>query len=459
MLERLFSFTSKAVLKYATIMDAAKAGLEFMKKYPVHEIAKKAKYGKDAVYPFDELDEYGKALLGAEIYEPGFPRFHTLDRLILLPPAFTPTRLEMMTELLREPLYIDVDTEAIVGGFKLRLPLTIGSMGSTDVANRVGIELSEGAARAGIVLGIGENVATMRGYDKRRDPTQPCFKERLFAYLENVEDGYGGVVIQQSIEDAYDELWNKVYSDVDVEPYLEEGLIGFEIKVGQGAKPGLGGEVKIPRELALKLKDKYYIPEDPEKVVKDMYERHSAPGTFTESILSSMIKLIKNNYPKAKVWIKSGPYRDLEKVVEVSAKAGADAVIIDGKEGGTGMSPIVALKDLGYPTIVCLKKIMKLKEKGVKTSLILSGRLYNGGHIVKALALGADAVSMGRPFIVAVQTAGADGIVNFVEALKVEVQMLTSALDKYSIKDLSKEDVGALDPEIARSFGIEYVYE
>ena len=102
---------------------------------------------------------------------------------------------------------------------------------------------------------------------------------------------------------------------------------------------------------------------------------------------------------------------------------------------------------------------MKLKEKGVKTSLILSGRLYNGGHIVKALALGADAVSMGRPFIVAVQTACADCIVNFVEALKVEVQMLTSAFDKYSIKDLSKEDVGALDLEIARSFGIEYVYE
>ena len=458
MLERVFSFASRAALKYSAVRDAAKAGLEFIKKYPVDEIAKKAKYGKDAVYPFDELDVYGKALLGADVYMPGFPRFHTLDRLLLLPPAFTPRRLEKMAELLREPLYMDVDTTAVIGGFKVRLPVTVGSMGSTDVANRVGVELSVGSARAGIVMGIGENVATMRGYDKRRDPTQPCFKERLFAYLENVEDGFGGVVIQQSIEDAYDELWNKLYSDVDVEPYLEEGLVGFEIKVGQGAKPGLGGEVKVPRELALKLRDKYYLPEDPEKVVKDMYERHSAPGTFTEDILSSMIKLLKNNYPRAKVWIKTGPFRDLERVIEVSSRAGADAVIVDGKEGGTGMSPIVALKDLGYPTLVCLAKISRLKEKGVSSSLLIAGRLYNGGHVVKSLALGADGVSMGRPFIVAVQTAGAEGVVNFVEALKVEVQMLTSALDKYSLGELSKEDVGALDREVAEMFGIEYVY-
>jgi len=455
-LERVFSFASRAAVRYGVIRDAARAGLDFAKKYPVAEIAKKAKLGKEAVYPFDELDVYGKALLGAEVYEPGYPRFLTLDRLVLLPPAFTPRRLEKMSELLREPLYIDVDTEAVVGGFKLRLPVTVGSMGSTDVANRVGVELSVGAARAGIAMGIGENVATMRGYDRRRDPTQPSFKERLMAYLENVEDGYGGVVIQQSIEDAFDELWNHVYSDVDVEPYLEEGLIGFEIKVGQGAKPGLGGEVKVPRELALRLKDKYYLPEDPEKVVKDMYERHSAPGTFTESILASMIRLLKNNYPKARVWIKSGPYRDLDRLIDVAS--GADAVIVDGKEGGTGMSPIVALKDLGLPTLACLKRIMEAKRRGVGASLILSGRLYNGGHVVKALALGADAVSMGRPFIVAVQAAGAEGVERFVEALKVEVQMLTSALDKYSVSELSPEDVAALDREIAESFGIRYVY-
>ena len=53
----------------------------------------------------------------------------------------------------------------------------------------------------------------------------------------------------------------------------------------------------------------------------------------------------------------------------------------------------------------------------------------------------------------------AGGIVNSVEAIKVEVQMLASALDKYSIRELSKGDLGALDRALAEMFGIRYVYE
>jgi hypothetical protein len=63
------------------------------------------------------------------------------------------------------------------------------------------------------------------------------------------------------VEDAYDELWNRVYSDRDVEPYLEEGRIGFEIKIGQGAKPGLGGVVKIPKKQVERLRAKYKFDE------------------------------------------------------------------------------------------------------------------------------------------------------------------------------------------------------
>ena len=46
----------------------------------------------------------------------------------------------------------------------------------------------------------------------------------------------------------------------------------------------------------------------------------------------------------------------------------------------------------------------------------------------------------------------ADGIVNFVEAVKVEAQMLASSLGKYSLNELSKEDLGALDERLARMF-------
>ncbi len=458
MMERLFSLASRLVLRYGILRSTVRSGLSFSRTYPVWEILSKARAGKDAVYPFNELEEYGRALLGAEVYEPGYPRFHTLDRLVLLPPAFTPNRLAKMGELLREPLYTDVRTECFVGGFKVKLPLVVGSMGSTDVASRVGVELARGAAKAGIVMGIGENVATMRGYDRRRCRNHPSLKERLMAYLENMKDGFGGIIIQQSVEDAYDELWNRIYSDVDLESYFEEGVVGFEIKVGQGAKPGLGGEVKVSRDLALELKDKYYLPEDPEIVIKDFYERHSAPGTFTEAILSSMIRLLKNNYPRARVWVKLGPYRDLVRVIKICSDAGTDAITVDGKEGGTGMSPIVALKDLGLPTLACLKRIGDAKRLGVSSSMVVSGGLYSGSHLVKALALGADAVAMGRPFIIAVQAKGERGVTNFVEAVRAEAQMLTSALDKYSLKDLSPEDLGSLDKDIADALELSYIY-
>ncbi len=136
------------------------------------------------------------------------------------------------------------------------------------------------------------------------------------------------------------------------------------------------------------------------------------------------------------------------------------------------MSPIVAMRELGYPTIVCLKRIMDAKQKGIDTSMVIAGGLLDGGHVVKSLCLGADAVAMDRPFIIAskgrygpksrlikVLENPADGIVNFVKAIKVEVQMLASALGKYSIRELSKEDLGALDKALAEMFGIRYVYE
>ncbi len=259
---------------------------EFIEDYPFDEIALKALKGRGAVYPFGEVATYGSALLGSGVYDKrGFPRVKTLDNsIILLPPAFTPKRLEKMAELLREPTFMDVNLEGSLGGFKVSMPIVVGSMGSTAVASKFSLEIARAAAKAGIVMGIGENVATVRGYSRRYTRGHPSFKERLMAYLTNV-DKYGGVIIQQNVEDAYDELWNKVYSDKDVEPYIEEGLVGFEIKMGQGAKPGLGGVIKIPREEAIRLKAKYHFEVDPEKVKDKFITRYSVPGTYTEDIL------------------------------------------------------------------------------------------------------------------------------------------------------------------------------
>jgi len=434
-------------------------------------IARKAVYGREAIYPFLPSKQFGEIQAGGEIFLEAPQRFLTLDQIIILPKLFLPSRLNKCIELGREPLFIDVDTECSLGGFKVKLPVIVAAMGSTDIANRRGLILSEGTAKAGIIQVIGENVVNMRGYD-RRTTNQPCLKERILKYFEHLNEDYGGLVIQQNVEDANYELWNKIYSDKDLDEYIERGLIGFEIKAGQGAKPGLGEEVKVKRNLALKLKHIFFFPDDPEKIEKEWYEIHSVPGTFTKEILSDMIRLAKNNYPRVKIWLKLGPYADLDEIIEVAVKAGIDCITIDGSEGGTGMSPLIAMRELGYPTIVCLKKIFNAKKKGLNTSMIIAGRLFDGGHLVKSMCLGADGIAMARPFIIASEGRygpkenpiaklenPAMGIVNFVEAIKTEVQMLASALGKYSLKELSKDDLGALDKRVAEMFNIKYVYE
>ncbi len=458
-----------------------------MTDYPIEEIFRRAKLGEMAVYP--PKDEFGYNVFGADVYTKP-KRFLLLDDIVLLPPQFTPERLEKGIELLREPLYTDVSTETVIGGFKVSMPVVCAAMGGTHIANLIGPKIAEACAEMGIVYSLGENIAATRGYDERLTD-QPSFKERAFAYLRNLKEGYGGLVIQQSVEDENGKLWEKVYTDPELDPYIEEGLIAFEIKAGQGAKPGLGGEVLASRDVALRIKD-YYVPEDPEKVVKDYYERHSAPGTFTEDILASQIRLIRNNFPRVKVFLKTGPYRDLDKVIEIASREGVDAITIDGKEGGTGMSPIAGMRDLGLPTVVCLSAITRAKERGIETSMIVSGRLYDGSHVVKSLALGASAVAFGRPLVYACLgripmaqtfikrelfryrllrelsklTLGLGvkwercerGVVNYLKSVRSEVMMLTSALGKYYMDRLSKEDVGALDRDLAELFGIRYVY-
>lgn len=459
MLEWLALKVSELALKIKANMVVANGIREFISDYPLDEILLKAVKGEEGVYPFGELATYGAAMLGAPINRRGYPRFLTLDDIILTPPAFTPKRLEKMSELLREPVFTDVNLETNIGGLKSSMPMVVASMGSTDIASRYSIVIAKAAAKEGIPFGIGENVHTVRGYDKRLTRGHPSFKERVMAYLTNI-DKYGGVFIQQNVEDAYDEHWNKVYSDKDLEPYIEEGRVAFEIKIGQGAKPGLGGVIKMRREDALKVREKYHFLEDPSKTSKKVVERYSAPGTYTADILRGMIRLMKTSYPRVKIWIKVGPFRDVLDVIKVAYEEGADAVIIDGKEGGTGMAPSAAMKELGYPTIVGLIKIRSARLMGIddRLSLMLAGRLFNGAHIVKSRALGATAIYVGRPFIIAAMVKGERGVRNFIEATRVETQMLVSALGKYDIKDVSEEDVASLNKDLATAFGIPYVY-
>jgi methylamine---glutamate N-methyltransferase subunit C len=381
---------------------------------------------------FPDPGGYGRVLYG---YAPVIPA-DVIDGLRLVPPVFVPQRLAKLVELTREPVYRDVELDTVVGGLPSALPLYLSAFGSTQaVSGDLGVAASAQAGRLGIPMVIGENVTPVNGYGRIDEDAQQSLLTRMAAYAEHALDGHGGVVVQQSTEDADAEVWNLVYSDPNAQALLESGRLAFELKVGQGAKPGLGGMTVLDSSAATRLAGAYTI----DSVLGangDTLLRSSSPGTFTEEILRRQVLLMRNNYPRARIWVKLPPARDVREAALVAWDAGADAVTVDGAEGGTGWAPVAFLQHVGLPLGECLRRI------GHHPScLLVSGRMWEGARVAKCLALGANAVGLGRAALIAVDTDAENGLVNLVECLSLELQMLTSALGKYHIAALSAEDV------------------
>lgn len=419
--------------------------------------ARKAKLGREALFPFDHETHFGRAALGADQLGAPLP-YPGLESLLIAPPLFTPLRYERMVELGREPIHLDADTRVRLGGFVAAMPIAVAAMGSTDLANRHGIAIARAAGRAGVVLTIGENVATMRGYASRLKEEEACLKERMLAYLESCTGSEGGLLIQQSVEDADSELWNRIYADPDLAPYFEAGMIGFEIKCGQGAKPGLGGETRVDRDEALRLKDRFSFPDDPTATDLPFYDRHAAPGTFTPEILRSMIRLIKNNYPRAQVWLKVGGFRDIPHILQIVAETQVDAVTLDGHAGGSGMAPVMALQHLGLPTLTCLAHAAAARRAGSKTTYLIAGGLSDGADAMKVCAVGASGIALGRALLSAAESSGEAGVERLLSVLKEEVQLAMSAVGKYHMEDLGAEDLVATRAEVAATLAVPFAF-
>ncbi|MFJ7095843.1 glutamate synthase-related protein [Streptomyces mirabilis] len=401
--------------------------------FPRQQVAARARHGTAMAFP--NAAEYGSTMFGQDdTYAPA--PVDTIDRARLVPPVFVPLRLEKLLDLGREPVVGDVELHTDIGGFRSALPVYVSAFGSTRVASGdLGEAVAQQAGRLGIPMIIGENIVPVSGYGRMEEEAPSSLRRRITEYAHAVPDGLGGVVVQQSTEDADAEVWNLVYSDPSVQPLLESGRVAFELKVGQGAKPGLGGMTLVPRERAAGLSAQYdvmdvYGPED------DAVLRCSSPGTFTDEILRQQIRLMRNNYPRCRVWVKLPPARDVARAAAVAWEAGADSVSVDGAEGGTGWAPRAFLNHVGLPLAECLDRL-----EPQDNCLLVTGRIWEGARAVKCLALGARAVGLGRAALAAADEDPKDGLVNFVECLALEIRLLLSSLGKYAVSDLSSEDI------------------
>jgi hypothetical protein len=400
------------------------------------EAAVRARASTGPADAFPDPGGYGRTLYGFAPAHPSALAGDVIDELRLVPPVFVPQRLAKLIDLAREPVYRDVRLDTVVGGLPSALPLYVSAFGSTQAASaNLGVAASRQAGRLGIPMVIGENVTPVNGYGRLEKGAQHSLLTRITAYLEHVPDGMGGVVVQQSTEDADAEVWNLVYSDPNAQTLLQSGRLAFELKVGQGAKPGLGGMTMLDTPAATRLANAFTI--DPVfGADSDTLLRSSSPGTFTEEILRQQIRLMRNNYPRAKIWVKLPPARDVREAGLVAWDAGVDAVTVDGAEGGTGWAPVSFLQHVGLPLGECLRRIGEHPS-----CLLVSGRMWEGARVAKCLALGANAAGLGRAALLAVDTDTESGLVNLVECLTLELQMLTSALGKYHVGALSPEDV------------------
>jgi hypothetical protein len=410
--------------------------------FPIEEVRARAREGISQLFP--PTEQYGTTAFGADPgHGAGTDRGGAgeaaggdpLDALRLAPPVFMPRRLEKLIELGREPLFSDVKVETVIGGFRSPLPLFLPALGSTRLADAgLGAAIARQAGRLGLPLVIGENVVPVKGYRQAASDTGSSLAARIREYSTQLPEGLGGVAVQQSTQDADAEVWNLVYSDPVADDLLASGRLAFELKVGQGAKPGLGGMTMVSGGDATALAKWFTL--DRVSGSEEGLLRSASPGTFTEEILRRQVQLMRNNYPRARIWVKLFPGRDVGKAARVAWDAGADAVTVDGAEAGTGWAPTAFLEQVGLPLGACLRQI-----GSGPGCLLATGRMWEGARVVKALALGARAAGLGRAALLAADEDPEDGLARLVQCLTLEIQLIVSAMGKYACHEVSGEDL------------------
>jgi glutamate synthase domain-containing protein 2 len=172
----------------------------------------------------------------------------------------------------------------------------------------------------------------------------------------------------------------------------------IEVVVGQGAKPG-GGGMLLGQKISDRVAEMRTLP----KGIDQRSACRHPDWTGPDDLEIKILELREITDWQTPIYIKVGgsrPYYD----VALAVKAGADVVVVDGMQGGTAATQEVFIEHVGQPTLACIRPaVQALQDLNMhrKVQLIVSGGIRNGADAAKALALGADAVSIGTAALVA----------------------------------------------------------
>ena len=271
----------------------------------------------------------------------------------------------------------------------------------------------------------------------------------------------------------------------------------IEVVVGQGAKPG-GGGMLLGHKISARVADMRTLPEGIDQRSACRHPDWTGPDDLAIKIL----ELREITGWRKPVYVKVGaarPYYD----TALAVKAGADVVVLDGMQGGTAATQDVFIEHVGIPTLAAVPEAVRaLKEMQVHRTgvqLVAAGGIRSGADVAKAIALGADAVSIGTAALIAIGDNDPDldaeyrsrgsaagfwddfhtgtdpagittqdpdlsrrldpvlagrRLANYLQVLTLEAQTLARACGKSHVLNLEPEDLAALTTEAAAMAGV-----
>jgi len=287
-------------------------------------------------------------------------------------PSIDPLRepMELTTYLGRKPDQVELDGDNInlktelAPQVKLEVPVMFAAMSYGAVSLNVHESLARAATEMGTLWNTGEGGLHPKLYK------------------------YGNNTVVQVASGRFG-----VHPD-----YLDAARV-IEIKIGQGAKPGIGGHLpgeKVSAEVSMTR----MIP-----LGTDALSPAPQHDIYSIEDLAQLVYALKEatDYTKP-VAVKIAAVHNSAAIASGMVRAGADIIVLDGLRGATGAAPKIIRDNVGIPIEMALASVdTRLRQEKIRNqaSIVVSGGIRNSGDVAKAIALGADAVYIGTAALIA----------------------------------------------------------
>jgi glutamate synthase domain-containing protein 2 len=386
-------------------------------------------------------------------------RLPTFDDLVILGASISRYPLEGYRE--RCATNVTLGTRFAKKPVELKIPITIAGMSFGAISANAKRALGQGASAAGTSTTTGDGG------------------------MSEEERGASSTLVYQVLPSRYGQ-----------DPEHMRRCEAIEIVIGQGAKPG-GGGMLLGQKITDRIAEMRTLPAGIDQRSACRHPDWTGPDDL-EIKIQELREITDWEKP---IYVKVGSARPKYDVA-LAVKAGADVVVLDGMQGGTGATQDVFIEHAGIPTLPALRQAVEaLQDLGMhrKVQLIISGGIRTGADVAKALAMGADAVSIGTAALIALncnrpiyledyqalgtepgachhcQTGrcpvgittqdpvlearldvaeGARRIRNYLTTLTLEAQTLARACGKSHVLNLEPEDLAALTIEAAAMAGV-----